>query len=111
MRYADLTRELEKLTIPFAEGAWRDAEDMQADYGVWAMESDARLIGDDGTAERQWRVAVHLLIWGGKGFREAQAVEDAMDDAGVSWQLVTSGLLEDSGFTHWHWIAYCIPED
>lgn len=111
MQYCDLKRELAALVIPFEEGAWRDADDMEQDYGVYAVESDNPLYGDGGVAERVWRVLVDLYIWGGKGFGQAADVEQALERADVAFELMISAYEEGNGFTHWRWQCWAIPSE
>jgi hypothetical protein len=108
MCYSDLQKALSRLRIPFAEGEWRDAEEMQSDYGVYALDGDASLMADDGHAERAAMGTVDLYIWGEPGFAQAADVEEAMTAAGVTWRVVSAAAYEpDSGFTHWRWRVIC----
>lgn len=109
MLYSDLRRELAGLTIPFEEGAWCNASDMEQDYGVYEVESDLSLRADGKITERVWRILVDLYIWGGKGYRQAHEVEAALERADVEFELMISGYEEGNGFTHWRWQAWAIP--
>lgn len=112
MQYGDLARNLRALPIPFEEGAWRDADDLTQDYGTYAVEGDARLGGDDRTAERRWRVIVTLEIYGDQGFAQAALVEDALDATDVPWNVLIAGAYDpETGYTYWRWAAYTLPDE
>lgn len=110
MTYEELGAALRRTGIPFAEGAWRGASSFQGDYGVYAIDGRADLIGDGLHAERMLEGTVDLFCASGNGLRQAAQIEDAMDSAGVSWRVGMAGEYEDgTGLTRWEWIFRCLP--
>lgn len=104
MTYRALSDALRRTGIPFAEGAWRDTETLRGDYGVYALDGADTLAADDHHAETMMEGTVDLFARNDPGRDKAEAVQDAMEAAGVPWALNSIQYESGTGYTHWEWV-------
>lgn len=109
MTYNDLVTALTGTGIPFAEGAWRNAEDLREDYGVYAIDGADDLGADNSHAERLWEGTVDLFCRNSPGYTQCAVVEAALNAAGCWWRLNSRQYENETGLTHWEWVFRCIP--
>lgn len=100
--YDKLIESLKNTDIPFREAAWSKAP--ATDYGVYAL---------DGAGETLWgnNRMLHQAIEGtvdlfthGPGREQAQTIQSALNEAGVSWALNSVQFEDDTRLTHWEWV-------
>lgn len=100
--FEKLIEMLNKTGIPFAEAAWSKAP--KTDYGVYALDGPADTVWADNRIRAQAVEGSIDLFTHGPGREQAKTVQDALDEAGVSWQLSSTQFEEDTRLTHWEWI-------
>jgi hypothetical protein len=110
MRYSDLIAALLATGIPFAEGEWENAEQLHADYGVYALDGHHDQLADNHHTDKILRGTVDLYTYHSAGKAKAAMIEETMEAIGVSWYLEYGPHYErDTGFTRREWVFECLP--
>lgn len=96
-----LLEELRATGIDFAHAAWRAAPN--TDYGTAALDGGGDTVwADDAMQEQALTGAVHLFTRDA-GHAQMQAVQAALNRAGVCWRFTSSQYEEDTRLTHYEW--------
>ena len=111
MTYSSLIDALKATGIPFQEAAWRNAEKLGEDYGVYELDNDNSLMADGGHSERLFEGTVDYFARNSNGRANAKKIEAAMDTLGVPWYLNSTQYESDTGFTHYEWVFQALGAD
>lgn len=112
MTYSEVINALKATGIPFQEAAWRNAEKLADDYGVYALDDDNSLIADGKHAERFFEGTIDYFARKTNGRINAAKIEKALDNVDVPWYLNGTPQYEnDTGYTHYEWVYYCLGAD
>lgn len=110
MTYDALVQALHGTGIPFREAAWRDAEKLNTDYGVYALDDRHDLLADGKHAEKVVEGTVDLFSRSSRGDTQAALIEAALEDHTVAWRLNYGPHYEsNTGYTHWEWVFDTLP--
>ena len=110
MTYDRLVQALNGTGIPFREGAWRDADKLKSDYGVYALDGRRDMLADGKHAEKIVEGTVDLFARSSRGDVQAALIEEALEDTGASWRLNYGPHYEqETGYTHWEWVFNVLP--
>ena len=105
MTYDELIAALESTGIPFAEGGWEEADELQEDYGVYALDGRRDMMSDGKHSEKIPEGTVDLFCRSSRGDDKADLIEAAMDSIGCPWRLEYGPHYEnETGYTHWEWV-------
>lgn len=110
MTFDVLVHALDATGIPFREAAWRDADKLHSDYGVYALDGWNDLLADGKHTERFVEGTVDLFARSGRGDTQAALIEAALENTGAIWRLNYGPHYEpDTGYTHWEWVFNVLP--
>lgn len=103
--YDELLTRLRATGVAFAEMGWRPAPATGC-YGVISQEPGGDAVyGDNGTEDRARAYSIDLFARS-KGKTEAALIESELDGMdGCAWYLTSVQYEEDTGITHWEWVA------
>lgn len=108
MTYSEVINALKATGIPFQEAAWRNADKLADDYGVYALDNDSSLLADDKHAERLFEGTVDYFARKTSGRINAAKIEKALDSVDVPWYLNSTQYENDTGYTHYEWVFQCL---
>lgn len=100
--YEALKAALIKTGIPFKEDGW--AGDKPTPFGVYAIDMEGASLHSDDHIYLQVLSGSVDVFTKGEGYREKGKIEQALDEAEVSWYFSSRQFEEDTNLTHLEWV-------